>query len=494
MAHMIRLPKNIMKTRTIKLSLLSALMTTLIMLPAQRMTAQTFTNLYSFSEAAYDASLGTSTNSDGYSPFTGVIISGNVLYGAALDGGTNGNGTLFSFNPSGGNFATLHTFAAEQEDGQYLNGIHISTNRDGSEPLGSLVLASGILYGAAQSGGTNGTGTVFAMNTNGTGFTILHTFAAEAANSGFIITNADGIYPNGALLLLGNTLYGTTVSGGTNGYGTIFSLTTNGTAFTVLHAFNSTNGRNIQGGLIASGLNILYGSAANGGTNDSGLVFAINTNGTGYADLYSFAVQEYDFDNNANTNRDGLSPNGGLALLGNTLFGTAQSGGTNGVGTIFAVNTNGAGFTSLYTFSGGTDDSDSPGALGLSSSGSILYGTGGGGAYSEGTVFSINTNGTGFTILYSMNDSDIYPDGFGPGGGVVLAGNTLYGANINGGAGSSGSIFALTLGAAAPATPPGLTIRQAGTNILVMWPTNFAGYRLEFTTNLTPPLWYTNLP
>src|SRR5208282_3641592 len=109
----------------------------------------------------------------------------------------------------------------------------------------------------------------------------------------------------------------------------------------------------------------------------------------------------------------------------NTLFGAAELGGTNGVGTIFAVNTNGAGFTNLYNFPGGTNSGDPNGALGLSSSGSTLYGTADGGAYNEGTVFSINTNGAVFVILYSMDDNDIYPDGYGPIGGVALSGNTL---------------------------------------------------------------------
>ena len=483
-----------MKTHTIKLSLIPALMAVLLMLPAQRTTAQTFTNLYSFSQAA-DNSLEIPTNSDGYSPTAGVIVSGNFLYGTAFDGGTNGSGTLFSLNTSDGSFATLHTFAAEQENGQYLNGIHISTNWDGSGPDGNLVLAGGILYGTAETGGTNGTGTVFAINTDGTGFTTLHTFAAEAQIPGFV--NADGIFPGGTLVLLGKTLYGTAESGGTNGFGTVFSLTTNGAAFTVLHTFNYAggDGRNIRGGLIASGLNILYGTTANGGTNDSGLVFAINTNGTGYADLYSFTTAAADFDNEADTNRDGLNPNGGLILVGNSLFGTAEYGGISGVGTIFALNTNGAGFTNLYIFSGGTNISYPNGDLTVSSSGSILYGTSlSGGAYNEGTVYSINTNGTGFVTLYSMDDNDFYPDGYQPYDGVSLSGSTLYGANEGGGANYGGSIFALTLGAAAPATPPRLTIRQSGTNMVVTWPANFTGYILEFTTNLTLPLWYTNLP
>ena len=45
-----------------------------------------------------------------------------------------------------------------------------------------------------------------------------------------------------------------------------------------------------------------------------------------------------------------LVPYGGLILSGNTLYGTAQYGGSSGNGTVFAVNTDGTGFTNLYSF------------------------------------------------------------------------------------------------------------------------------------------------
>jgi uncharacterized repeat protein (TIGR03803 family) len=77
------------------------------------------------------------------------------------------------------------------------------------------VLSGSTLYGTGFAGGsTNGNGTVFAVNTDGTGFTVLHTF-----------NGSDGSGPASALMLSGNTLYGTTSSGGTNGAGTIFAIT-----------------------------------------------------------------------------------------------------------------------------------------------------------------------------------------------------------------------------------------------------------------------------
>src|SRR2546428_10366169 len=59
-------------------------------------------------------------------------------------------------------------------------------------------------------------------------------------------------------------------------------------------------------------------------------VFAVNTDGTGFANLHSF---------NPNLGSDGANPHAGLILSGNTLYGTAAGGGSAGNGTVFAVNT-----------------------------------------------------------------------------------------------------------------------------------------------------------
>ena len=103
------------------------------------------------------------------------------------------------------------------------------------------------------------------------------------------------------------------------------------------------------------------------------------------------------------TNSDGANPLAGLILSGNTLYGTSQAGGGSGAGTVFKVNADGTGFTTLSTFSGGSDAAN-PGA-GLVLSGNALYGTtfntfSGAGL---GTVFKLNTDGTGFTNLYTFS-------------------------------------------------------------------------------------------
>ncbi len=211
-----------------------------------------------------------------------------------------------------------------------------------------LNLSGNTLYGTAQVGGSSGSGTVFALNTDGTGFTILHSFTALAfvvsTNGVYCCTKSDGAYLEAGLILSGNILYGTAHYGGTSGIGTVYKVNTDGTSFTTLHSFTGgSDGAEPLAGLILSG-NTLYGTANRGGSSSNGTVFALNTDGSGFTTLYNFMAQSA---SNPPRNTDGGGPNG-LILSGNTLYGTATGGGSFGNGTVFAVNADGTGFTNLY--------------------------------------------------------------------------------------------------------------------------------------------------
>jgi uncharacterized repeat protein (TIGR03803 family) len=147
-----------------------------------------------------------------------LILSGNTLYGTASRGWTNGSGTLFAVNTNGTGFTNLHTFAAASGSFPYL------TNSDGVNPQYGFTISGNTLYGTTGQGSTSGSGTVFAINTNGTSFTTLHTFTSARANSSGVYTNGDGGGPQGGLFLSGDTLYGTAAGGGSSGNGTVFSL------------------------------------------------------------------------------------------------------------------------------------------------------------------------------------------------------------------------------------------------------------------------------
>ncbi|HEX3717132.1 MAG TPA: choice-of-anchor tandem repeat GloVer-containing protein [Verrucomicrobiae bacterium] len=426
---------------------------------APMLPAQTFTNLHSFLPTA-----GNETNADGYLLYSGLVLSGDTLYGTVAHGGTNGNGTAFSINTSGSNFTVLHVFSAAS------GTLFPLTNSDGAAPRATLLLSGNVLYGTASGGGTNGEGAVFSLNTSGSNFTTIYNFSA-LSNS---ISNSDGAMPQSPLALSGGTLYGTTLSGGSAGTGTIFAVNTNGTSFTNLHNFSKiTSSTNNDGGLIAAGLvvsgNMLYGAANSGAPDGRGSLFSLTTNGTNFTLLHIFsAVQGVD-----RTNSDGADPAATLVLSGNTLYGAADSGGTNGNGVLFSINTNGTAFTNFYTFSEGGDfengDGENP-ETALILSDSALYGTTiYGGAYSYGTIFTVKTNGMNFTNLHNFTTEqgsrDTNLDGAHPYGSLVLSGGTLYGTTEEGGTGGSGTLFSITL--PQPELPIINSISLSGTNLII---------------------------
>ena len=161
----------------------------------------------------------------------------------------------------------------------------IGGGADGDYPQASVILSGNRLYGAALSDGDFGYGMVFAMNTDSTGFTNLYSFTTIP--DWIYGTNGDGGYPSSDLILSGNALYGTAWIGGSFALGTIFKVNTNGTGFKNLHTFSgASDGANPYAGFVLAG-NTLYGTTSGGGSSGNGTVFAINTDGTGFTDLYS---------------------------------------------------------------------------------------------------------------------------------------------------------------------------------------------------------------
>src|SRR5437870_296133 len=113
------------------LFLLPALIASVGLILAGRVTAQTFTTLHSFTELADFTELA-GTNSDGAYPRPGLILSGNCLYGTTYYGGSSGNGTVFKVQTDGTGFTNLHSFTARFGP--------LATNSDGGGP-NDLVLS-----------------------------------------------------------------------------------------------------------------------------------------------------------------------------------------------------------------------------------------------------------------------------------------------------------------------------------------------------------------
>lgn len=122
------------------------------------------------------------------------------LYGAAVNGGANKAGAIFSIDLATGAAATLYSFKGGATDG--------------ANPHGAPLYGKGALYGTTEGGGNSGFGAVYKI-TLATG--------AETALFSKFKGEASGDAPWGALVKSGKLLYGTT-SGTDSGYGTLFSI------------------------------------------------------------------------------------------------------------------------------------------------------------------------------------------------------------------------------------------------------------------------------
>jgi len=324
----------------------------------------------------------------------------------------------------------LGTVVSIKTSGDNPTRIHSfgSSPTDGTNPLGSLVKTGNKLYGTTTYGGDNGDGTIYSVDIDGNNYSVLYSFSGGVS---------DGSYPYASLVEYGGLLYGTTQTGGADDSGVIYSINPNGSGFNLLHTFLNDNHDGLQavaGPMVADSTNnVLYGMTTNGGENSFGTVYSIHSNGSGYRTLYSF---DYPV--------SGGSPVGGLILINNKLYGMNQIGGTSGTGVIFSINTDGSGISLLHEFSGGVNDGSGPlGSLTLYKN-KLYGGTSSGGDNNQGTLFSISIDGTGFSLIHSF--TNLVFDGQAYAGAPYIANDVIYGMTPTGGTnGYSGAMFSLIL-------------------------------------------------
>lgn len=311
------------------------------------------------------------TNGDGFTvlhPFAGgregaqpmgrLVVSGNTIYGVTHQGGTNNGlgeeGTIYRIDTDGGNFSILRR----------LN----SAAGDGTMPLSGLVLSGSTLCGVAPNGGVADRGVVFTISTNGTGYQNIHRFTG----------GSDGSQPEAEMNLVGTTLYGTTFYSRFGAGGeTLFKINVDGSGFSILHTFPVTfslrscerksrltlvgdhfYGVGIESGTSSSsifrinldggGFQIvgrmpsdlricgpltwtgakLLGAAWLGDLGSSDRLFQIDADGTGYHALRIFGESG---------NLEASLPVGDLVLDGTMLFGGALYGGAFNSGSVFRL-------------------------------------------------------------------------------------------------------------------------------------------------------------
>jgi len=203
---------------------------------------------------------------NGAYPKGSLILSDNTLYGMTPMGGLYFAGVVFKIDITGNNYTNLHEFSSDANDGE--------------NPQGSLVLSGSTLYGMTQNGGVNFQGVIFKIDITGNNYSHLHEFSSDA----------NGKNPFGSLLLLDDTFYGMTSMGGSDFQGVIFKMNVTGSNYTNLHNFTGAvdDGGSPFGSLIVSDY-FLAGMTGGGGVSSAGVIFTIDIDGSNYTNLHSFA-------------------------------------------------------------------------------------------------------------------------------------------------------------------------------------------------------------
>ncbi|MGB8910381.1 MAG: choice-of-anchor tandem repeat GloVer-containing protein [Candidatus Cybelea sp.] len=286
----------------------------------------------------------------------------------------------------------------------------------------------------------------------GSSFQVLHVFKGSPH---------DGGMPDGSLISVKGTLYGTTSVGGRHCYdhgrslgcGTVFSITPQGKYHLIYSFRGGPDDPSSPIGSLAEMGGTLYGASIFGGSckmydgGGCGTIFSVNPSGKERV-VYTFKGGS-----------DGVRPSGGLIAMNGTLYGVTSGGGgsryckgysNHGCGTVFAVTASGEERV-VYRFPVGAKDGSYPSGQ-LLALGGKLFGTTLFGGYFRhcgngcGTIFEVTASGVG-KVLYRF---DRRSQGSQP-EGLIAVNGLLYGTTFNGGVacgpygyGGCGTVFEAT--------------------------------------------------
>ncbi len=319
-------------------------------------------------------------------------------------------GTLVKVRIDGSNLTTLHTF---------------NSATDGSNVIAGVTEVPGdILFGVANFGGPSDGGTIYSIHKDGTGFTIHHQF--DISNP----FDPQGSQPQSRLVLFDGRLFGTTTGGGSAGVGVIFTINLDGSGYKVLHEFPA--------GFIG------IGDMPNGDisiTSNARIIGAYNqftSFQTGYQRFFKVDTSGNNFEGFGivNQRENGHFNNTPLLIDDETIFFTTQTLGRHDGGVFSQGDTSGTS-SGLFHF-GASANGFKPGELIKASDGKFYGTTVYGGPGGNGTIYSMSTNGTGYTKLHEFNDAQ----GYEPVGKLLEASDSkLYGALAWGGATGGGCLY-----------------------------------------------------
>lgn len=344
------------------------------------------------------------------------------IYGSSNLGGPNNAGTIFKFDTNQNQFSILHSgcingclptsapilteqgniYGTTQRGGKFGNGIVYKISKsgeferliefsgnNGAWPSSAEMLlgTDGYIYGMTSTGGTQGAGIIYRINTTTDMLELVHDFASVPYG---------GAHPYTSLIEASDgKLYGATTYGGHNGDGNIFKIEKNGSGFSVLKDLSVESGNIPHGGLIEGSDGFLYGTASRGGTNNFGVIFRISKSGNEYKKLYDL------------NSVDGTGPKMPLLEIENgLLIGVTEAGGTLNRGTIFSIHKDGSNFQVIHNFSPTTGANPASPLIKLPY-GEYLYGitrNSGPSQYTQGIIYRIRKDGTGYSLLHTFDN------------------------------------------------------------------------------------------
>ena len=340
----------------------------------------------------------------GANPMSTLTLVGDEIYGTTTGGGTNKAGVIFKINRTGADYTVLRQLA---EPGTQMDR-YVSDLLPGDE---------GWLYGTKARAATARSvcSFVFAwMDRNLRICAASRKSGGDARGPASTLTRAsDGFF------------YGTAPAGGNNNAGALYRFSETNLEYSLVHSFSTNETAGPVGRLVWAPPGVLYGTASAGGTNNKGAVFRVNTDGSEFSILHAFTGAD----------GDGERPMGGLLLARDgLLYGTTMYGGTNGFGAIFRVNPNGSDYRVIHSF---WPDGVVPLSHLVQGSDDALYGTtANGGAYNRGTLYKLNPDGGGFSVLHHFLPDQSEGGGFPQAGLVIGPDYALYGATAPGSSGA----------------------------------------------------------
>jgi uncharacterized repeat protein (TIGR03803 family) len=385
------------------------------------------------SSAVADSILHDFKGDDGFFPLSAVTLdtAGN-LYGTTFQGGPGGKGTVYelSLNPDGTRtFTMLHSFPDFTGDGvNPSSGVTVDSN--------------GNVYGVtAATSDDSGTGIVYQLSpSQGTWkYNVVHTFSRR---------NGDGVMPHTALVVdASGNLYGATLKGGTSDQGVIFQLSLpRGGSWEEKIIYNFPKNTAPQGiaDIVMGSDGTLYVSRFTGGANGSGVLFALSSSdGKTWtsAILHNFGIRG---------SGDPAYPSGIALDASGNIFGVSSYGGAEDQGSLFELPRNSNGsfgpLRRIYSFKGRPDGTLPVGSPFVDAQGNV-YGTTLGGGTSGvlgGIVYKFSPSGSKWTgkVLHNFSGK---PDGNRPAAGPIVDGDgNVYGTASSGGASQGGVVWELT--------------------------------------------------